>query len=261
MRPHVENRIDETSLFSFCNLAFPDHLHAQMELVLPANGFVRARVGGEELYVEPGMAMVVFPDQVHGYSESTPNDGALLIFPPSLVTEPQLDFASLCPNCSAVRLTRPDECYAVRRLIEEVSRQPLDLPVCLALLRLLMVNLIPRLELRSVKGLPVSDLLYRALKYISRHATQPITIRSTAHALGVNVYYLSHIMNEKLQMGFHEYLVTLRLDQTSQLLRTTALSVSEVADQCGFGSLRTFDRQFLRVYGMTPRAYRNAHKG
>jgi AraC-like DNA-binding protein len=54
----------------------------------------------------------------------------------------------------------------------------------------------------------------------------------------------------------HQYLVAARLRRAARLLLTTALPVTEVALEAGFGDLSNFIRTFRRAAGRSPRAFR-----
>ena len=53
-----------------------------------------------------------------------------------------------------------------------------------------------------------------------------------------------------------------RLDRAAELLsaRTPAPQVESVAQECGFASAEYFSRAFRREFGISPRAYRSAHR-
>ncbi|MCW2496472.1 helix-turn-helix transcriptional regulator [Jatrophihabitans sp.] len=53
-----------------------------------------------------------------------------------------------------------------------------------------------------------------------------------------------------------------RLEHAAELLttRTVAVQVDRVASECGFASAEYFSRAFRREYGVSPRAYRSAHR-
>ena len=104
-------------------------------------------------------------------------------------------------------------------------------------------------------GVP-PDILYRAMQYMSQNMTQPLSVRATARALGVNNSYLSHVLNEKLHMSFRAYLNALRIERARRLLRVTVRPIEEIGVACGFANLRTFDRVFAEQCGCTPREYR-----
>ena len=67
------------------------------------------------------------------------------------------------------------------------------------------------MHLADGEKLTIRDLLYAAMQYMSQNLTQPLSLRGTAHALGVNTYYLSHVLNERLEMGFRAYLNALSI--------------------------------------------------
>lgn len=54
----------------------------------------------------------------------------------------------------------------------------------------------------------------------------------------------------------HEFVNMLRLQHAMDLLRTSALSMIEVAESSGFQSLSTFNKQFKQQIGLSPREYR-----
>ncbi|KUL97079.1 hypothetical protein DK26_03940 [Bosea sp. WAO] len=61
-----------------------------------------------------------------------------------------------------------------------------------------------------------------------------------------------------MQIGTHQYLLRTRLHRAAVALRRSDLPVAEIAFDCGFGDLSTFNRRFKRVMGASPTAYRGA---
>jgi AraC-like DNA-binding protein len=59
-------------------------------------------------------------------------------------------------------------------------------------------------------------------------------------------------------MTFEQYLRGLRLERAKQLLASTRLQVSRVAELSGFNSLQYFCRVFGKAHGMTPIEYRKS---
>ena len=102
---------------------------------------------------------------------------------------------------------------------------------------------------------------YQVLQYISEHFTEPLTLESTARALGISRIHLSHIFSQQLHINFRQYINTLRIDRAQTLLRDPAYSISQIAYQCGYGNQRTFHRAFLSQCGMTPNSFRAALTG
>lgn len=53
-----------------------------------------------------------------------------------------------------------------------------------------------------------------------------------------------------------EYLYHVRIKAAINLLQSTRLPVSEIAERVGYQSLSSFNRHFLRIVGTSPLAYR-----
>lgn len=59
-------------------------------------------------------------------------------------------------------------------------------------------------------------------------------------------------------MSFTEYLNYLRLKDAVSLLEESDMSIESISEKVGFGSVRTFQRQFQTKYNMSPKEYRKA---
>jgi len=57
-----------------------------------------------------------------------------------------------------------------------------------------------------------------------------------------------------------EYVIARRVDHAKELLGTTTLAIKEVAEQLGYRDVFFFTRQFRKVTGVTPAAYRKSRE-
>ena len=255
--PRVEHRPDDFSMAVFRSMVFPDHLHTQIEIVLPTAGRLPCRVDGEEMTVGPGKALVVLPNRVHGYPHENGAEGLMLIFSAELLPDMGVNWASARPASARVWPLDGDAAYGAGRLWEIALRgEGRQSREVMALLHLLAAGLLKDMELRPADGPQVGDILYRALAYVSANYRGEVSLKKAAKAAGANEYYLSHLFNQRLRMDFRQYVNLLRLDKAKQYLTQKNLPVEEVAYLCGFSSLRSFDRVFRLFYGCTPREYR-----
>jgi AraC-like DNA-binding protein len=65
-----------------------------------------------------------------------------------------------------------------------------------------------------------------------------------------------HVFKEQTGVSINQYLRERRLERAEFLLRTTFLSIKEVAMETGLSSASHLVRYFKQKYGITPRAYR-----
>lgn len=62
-------------------------------------------------------------------------------------------------------------------------------------------------------------------------------------------------------MPFGKLINSLRLKESVILIEQSDLLIEEIAEKVGFGTIRTFQRQFMENYGMSPNNYRKTkHK-
>lgn len=92
--------------------------------------------------------------------------------------------------------------------------------------------------------------------YIDTHADQDLTLKQLAEQLGYTEYYLSRKFKAETGQSINTYLSLARLRLAQQLLSSTSLSVSEIADRLHFCSGSYFSEQFQKYVGMSPRKYR-----
>lgn len=256
----TQKRLESRCLiYNYSRLSRFEHLHSRFEIVAPISGRIIARMDGNEYTLLPGDMLVVFPGVPHSYDPSEFSEGFMLTFYGDMLGELGETMTEVQPTAPLVHLSAHDRdvAYCFERLTE-MAGSKVDESLAQAYLTLMFIRLVSALDLGKSDPSASKELLYRAMQYISQNLSQPLSIRQTAHALGVNSYYLSHVLNERLHMGFRAYLNALRIDRARRYLRVTSWSVEEVAAACGFLTLRTFDRVFLELCGCTPREFRKS---
>ena len=109
-----------------------------------------------------------------------------------------------------------------------------------------------------VKTKTSHETILQVLQYCSSHYEENITVNSVAENLHVSRSTVSHIFSSRLSMNFCVYINSLRLIKAEQLLRNKSYSITEISYLCGFSTIRTFNRAFLKRYGVSPSAFRKS---
>jgi transcriptional regulator GlxA family with amidase domain len=107
------------------------------------------------------------------------------------------------------------------------------------------------------------ELLRRLLRAKDRmdaasHEEWPIP--RLARVSGVSAAHFARSFKEAFGIPPHRYLLTLRIERATALLRDTDLAITEIAFQTGWNSLGTFGRTFRDVTGETPSELRAREK-
>ena len=89
---------------------------------------------------------------------------------------------------------------------------------------------------------------------------EDISLTKMAEDLGYSPFALSRVFSHTFHTNFNGYLNDLRLNQAVNLLENSEDSITELAMETGFTSMRTFNRVFGERYRMSPREYRKRRK-
>lgn len=82
------------------------------------------------------------------------------------------------------------------------------------------------------------------------------TLSSLAESLGLSIRQLQRLMKSHYGITFCQMQLNAKLIAASQLLMTTKMSITEIAENAGFSSLDYFGYCFKQKYKETPRSYR-----
>ena len=99
-------------------------------------------------------------------------------------------------------------------------------------------------------------LAHRLLGLIEHNYQNGITLAVAAKELGYSYQYLSRYVNRQFGLSFCEMVAQYRVERAMYLLKNTCDSITSIASECGYDSLRTFNRNFQSITRTTPRAYR-----
>ncbi|HEY7934297.1 MAG TPA: helix-turn-helix transcriptional regulator [Solirubrobacteraceae bacterium] len=107
--------------------------------------------------------------------------------------------------------------------------------------------------------LPADRHLLRAKDLADARYFEPLEVADLARAAGLSRAHFSREFRQAFGEPPHTYLLTRRLERAAALLRTTDRTVAEICFAVGLSSVGSFTTSFGRMFGMAPKAYRDAH--
>lgn len=104
-------------------------------------------------------------------------------------------------------------------------------------------------------GLPKYKLK-QALEYMNVHLSSNLSLTAIAEELGISQFYFCRLFKQSTGMSPHAYLIQQRVERSKQLLKQQALTVNEIAIECGFANPSHFAKHFRSHTGISPKQFR-----
>jgi len=96
----------------------------------------------------------------------------------------------------------------------------------------------------------------RARRYLEEHCGEEDCLQKASQKAGVTPQHLIRLFREQHDITPGKYLWQTRVEQGAGLLTATGLTVSEIADRCGFKNPFHFSRLLKQMQGVSPRQLR-----
>lgn len=92
--------------------------------------------------------------------------------------------------------------------------------------------------------------------YLEAHYLEPVTLEDIGTALNISSSRISHVFREITGISPILWCLQRRLGDAQSLLSETELSIGEIQERTGFGSINHFCQMFKKQVGITPTEYR-----
>ena len=261
-------------LFEFQNRRFdcPFHYHPEIELTLIAGSSGHRYVGDHIGRFAPGDLVLMGPELPHMYISDAKFSGQAH----SIVLQ-------FLPTCLGSHFFQLGELKGIRHLFER-SRVGLSFhgrtrdkvaPLLVQLngldgfARLVaflnILEILARSKEFRVLASPTyspsltlyqGERINQVCELVSRKFKEGITQSEAARTARMSAPSFSRFFRRATNRTFRAFLNEVRIGHASQMLLETDRTVTEVCYDSGFGNLSNFNRQFLKLRKVSPRAYR-----
>ena len=119
----------------------------------------------------------------------------------------------------------------------------------------IVLELINKLNIYAEKKNTNNIIPYIAENYSNKN----LSLEFIASEFNTSPSYISVFVKNNLNVGFHEYVTSLRVSEAKSLLVKTKMPVAEIAETVGFPSRTTFFRSFKQCTGMAPNEFRKTN--
>ena len=234
--------------FVYTNTSWDSHFHTNYELIYAVEGNVCVRVDMDEYVLHTGELLLIPPSAVHSlYAECART--WVGVFSDDFVPR----FAAETKNLrySKFTLTPDTEEYLREHLF--FTGQP-DKYMTSACIYAVCSECVARAEVTEDER--DRDFINSTTSFIAENISRDISMHDAAEHLGYEYHYFSSLFNRSFGMPFKSYINTYRFNKACTLLSKHESNVTQICDECGFTSIRNFNRVFKKMSGTTPSEYR-----
>ena len=230
------------------NFSFPTHMHNAFELIVITSGSMEITVGTEKYTVNKNEAVLVFPHQLHSLS-STDSTHTLFIFSPELIQA----FSSKKANKTPVsnKLTLDGHLLALIDRVDEnsstVEKKGVFYCVCAEF---------DKTNGYTEKNGNKNSLLHSIFEFIEAEYGKKCLLKDLSEILSYDYAYLSRYFRQNVGITYNDYVNRFRISKACELLANTDNSVLQCAMECGYSSLRSFNRNFKSIVSVSPTEYK-----
>ncbi|MBQ3005254.1 MAG: helix-turn-helix transcriptional regulator [Clostridia bacterium] len=234
------------------NLNFAMHFHNSFELLYVCSGKISVTVDTKDYDVREGEAILILPNRLHSYRTDEHSRTSLYIFSNNLIKSFYQETIDKNP-------INPVFVLSETQLIEELDKDSEDIYLLKSVFYRIayLFSRNTGFTERSSKSL---ENYGKILDFISKNYTENITAIDVAKELGYDHRYVTALIKKGLQTTFRALLNEYRISNAQYLLTTESKSISQIAHECGYESLCSFNRNFKEITGTTPMIFRNNAK-
>ncbi|MFH1378179.1 MAG: AraC family transcriptional regulator [Planctomycetota bacterium] len=145
------------------------------------------------------------------------------------------------------------ELFALYRMLNDETAEPPRLDIHIQLMRLLASIMEPS---RAAPDDAQQSAVRLALRFIEINYAQPLTVERIAEECGIGVHQLIRAFPSVAGTTPAKYVTQTRLKAAATLLASTDAPVKRIALDCGYATDNYFCKDFRRLVGISPGAYR-----
>ncbi len=234
------------------NLDFLPHIHSCFEVLFVTEGQIACEVSSEKKLMNKGDIILILPHQIHSYRTSGYSETFTFVFSCDLVS-------GVHEYTKGKRLLNPviymeNSCEMI-----DILAGNKNLFFKQAILHTICAMVLENSELAD-DNQANPELIAMLVSYVQTHFKEEVSLKKLAMEWGYNYTYLSNLFHKSLQQNFSTYLRRFRLDYAVSLLRTTDKTITEIALESGFNTIRNFNIAFKETYSIPPSEYRKSKK-
>lgn len=253
-------------LSSYPNYSAPSHWHDDIELIAVLSGEMQYNVNGEILLLSEGEGILVNARQMHfGFSTEKKECDFLcvLIHPLLLCATPAFERDFILPlinNRNAAFTKLHTDILWQKEIYNEISRiysikdaknAPMKIQISFAQIWALLYENTPSENYLKAQNAELTTIK-NILGFIQQNYARKISLADIAASGMVGQSKCCKLFSKYLGQTPNIYLTQYRLEKSTELLKSTNMTVTEIALETGFGGASYYAETFRKYFNLSP---------
>ena len=237
----------------YVNFSYLPHMHPRMELIYVMDGAIDISIDGMDMKITAAEYCIVLPWQIHSFKTDKYSKIIIFVIPGRIAAN---FLEKMKYQHGETQVFRAEK--EIDRLFKKymVESSECNEYILTSIIYGLCHCFLSECKLVNNENRERNEDIQRVLKYISVHSHEKLALKTVADELGYGYYYLSRLFSKEIKIGFYEFCGSIRIENAIRYLSSSNLTVTQIAYECGFSSIRTFNRAFKQFTGMSPSEYR-----
>jgi len=243
----------------------PLHWHYPFEIVRIISGNLKIHINDQEITAGENDIIFINQESIHGYTplncvyEVINFSGDQILLHTSICKDALRIFTNGNANVSPLIAAEKKEIYfIINKLFDIASSNSEKNELLLWGILIELLGIIYQNHYFIEKHKPTAniELFKPLLKYIEESYMKPITLTEMALLSNISTSHFSLLFREYFHQTPVDYLNSYRIEQSCLYLTNSSLSITEIAQLCGFSDSAYFVKVFKKYKKITPKKYR-----
>lgn len=253
---------------AYDNMSFWAHWHEEIELILVRSGSAHIQINSHALTAHKGDLLLCDSGDIH-YSDSyqMANRLEFIVFDPHLISSHYQYTGLDSPLLTAEQLKAAGMDRPTYALFDHIPRElrdkkPFYRELVKCRLREFWYTLRRFLEETGRTGGQgtrhhyMLGKLQQLLSYMDEHYGESLPLSQSAAWMGFSESHFSRFFKQYTGVHYVSYLQMVRVEQAIRLLHDSSKRIVDIAYDCGFTNVRTFNRVFRQLTSYSPAEFR-----
>lgn len=234
--------------FIYENCEWYYHFHNNFELVYIMEGDITAMIDTHTERLFEGDFAMIFPNQIHSFHTQQKSKVWIGVFSEDYILAFSSQLGKKVGEHAKFSCDEVIRDYVLNLLIKKDIRDIYLLKSCFYAI----CDQYQRSTKLISKEFDNENLMCKIVDYVSSNFKGNITLRVMAHALGYEYHYLSRRFHGIFNMNFCQFLNQYRVNYANELLEQNYGSMSDIAFESGFQTVRSFNNIYKNFFGTIP---------